>query len=182
MVDSLTEKGKAMCSLAALLEYPGESFFEDAERVAVILQENRPRAAASIRKFLANTGEKNPKDPVSEMEELFTRTFDIAPIVCPYITAHIYGDENFDRGRLMSALSSKFLERGFAPGAELPDHIAVLLRFAPYLDEEELTELSELCLRQPIAAMTDSLRDAGSPYLYVFEALQTTIEGVGRHD
>ena len=92
----------------------------------------------------------------------------------------------------MSALSSKFLERGFEPGTELPDHIAVLLRFAPYLDADELSELSDFCLKQPVGSLVDSLREAKSPYLHVFEAIQQIIEGrsvfraglegAGRHD
>lgn len=177
-----------MKSLAVLLEYPRSSFFEDLDRVVLNLDESCPQAAASIRKFRQELAERS----VSDMEELFTRTFDVAPIVCPYITAHIYGDENFDRGRLMSALSSKFVERGFEPGAELPDHIAILLRFAPYLDEDEISELSDFCLKEPLGGMVDSLREAGSPYLHVFEAIQQIIEGrsvfriglegAGRHD
>jgi len=172
MPETMTPRGEAMSLLATLLEYPRASFFDDLDQAAERLEKSSPHAASKVRDFSSRLADCS----VSDLEELFTRTFDMAPILCPYVTAHIYGDENFDRGRLMSALSSKFEEKGFSPGNELPDHLAVILRFAPYLSSEELTELNDYCLRQPLTEMHRTLSDAGSPYAHVLEAIQSVID------
>lgn len=161
-----------MSILAPLLEYPDDNTLSILDSIVEFLEKACPEAAKKIAKFNHGISENN-KD---SLEELFTRTFDIAPLLCPYVTAHIYGDENFDRGRLMSTLASKFEEKGFVLKGELPDHISVILKFAPYLDEEELDELNDFCLAEPVKQMHQTLKEADSPYSLVFDALSTIMK------
>ena len=76
-------------------------------------------------------------------EECYTGTFDLAPACTPYVSVHLFGEESFKRATLMAALNVRHAEAGLAGDAELPDHIAVLARFAAQAGEEERRELAE---------------------------------------
>lgn len=160
-------KREMLAALAPLLEYPTEHYKEVLEDSCTALKERCPEACATLLKF------KKEIDCLSkeELEEIYTRTFDVAPVSSPYISVHLYGDENFDRGNLMATLASKFEERGFKNNTELPDHLAVLLRFSEYLTDEELDELVEHCLREPLENMLKALKGTKSPNLFYFPIL-----------
>ena len=166
-----TNKGQSLNTLATFLEYPRSDYFESLELASTGLTELRyKQASKTLEEFKKNINEFC----LDELEELYTRTFDVAPVCSPYISVHIYGDENFDRGNLMATLQTKFDERGFSRSDnELPDHLAVLLKFCHYLTQEELDELIEFCLKEPVERMAESLKGSKkpNPYYYPLKAV-----------
>jgi len=98
-----------------------------------------------------------------EREELFTSVFDVSPACVPYVSVHLLGEENFKRGAFMAALHRRYQETGFSTGGELPDHLAVLLRFAAETHEAERRELVQFCLLGPLDRMIEALA-AENPY------------------
>ena len=132
-------KGKILAEIAPLLQYPGSDYKLKLENVIAVLAANCPAAVSPLEDFKKQIATLSTED----LEELYTRTFDVAPLASPYISVHIYGDENFDRGNLMATLATKFEEHGFEHENELPDHLALLLKFSGYLSEEELKELEK---------------------------------------
>lgn len=163
------QKGEVLALVAPLLDYPCEDFFNSLDTVANSIQRKCPDAYKNLIEFKKSLSDLNRE----ELEELYTRTFDVAPVCSPYVSVHIYGDENFDRGNLMATLATKFEERGFKNGTELPDHLAVLLKFAKYLTDEELSELIEFCLNEPVENMSNSLKGSkkSNPYYHLFLAV-----------
>ena len=104
-----------------------------------------------------------------EREELYTATFDVTPACVPYVSIHLFGEENFKRGEFMAALNARYVAAGFDTRGELPDHIAVLLRFLAETDEVERRELVEFCLLGPLAKMIAALMGE-NPYRGLLEA------------
>jgi nitrate reductase delta subunit len=149
-----------LAGYSALLEYPDEGYRRRAQDFRCTVEASCPRAGTLLEQFC----QQIEKMPLSELEEVFTRTFDMAPICSPYISAHLYGDENYERGNLMAGLIDRYGETGFDYGKEMPDHLSVILRFIPFATAEEADELVEFCLKKPVAEMADGLRDSGNPY------------------
>lgn len=166
-----TPKGRLLAKVAPLLEYPDKDYFNLVEELCAALKDYEPKILKRVLEFKKAISGYT----VSDLEELYTKTFDVAPVCSPYVSVHIYGDENFDRGNLMATLSSKFQERGFNATKELPDHLAVLLRFSSLLSEEEIGEMEEFCLREPVKHMSNSLKGTKVPnpfYYPVHSVLQ----------
>lgn len=73
------------------------------------------------------------------IEEVYSETFDLNPARYPYAGYHLCG-ESYKRSVFMVSLSELYEEQGFDCGVELPDHIAVLLRFIATTDDESIAE------------------------------------------
>lgn len=166
-----TKKGIALAQLGQLLDYPDEEFFSKLQSVSVSVASAFPRAGKPLKEF----EEQAALVTLSDLEELYTRTFDLAAIASPYITGYIYGDENFDRGTLMACLSENYARLGFDLNGELPDHLAQLLRFASLLDEETLDELISFCLLKPVAEICQQLKSCDNAYFHLLSAIDTTL-------
>jgi nitrate reductase delta subunit len=155
-----------------LLECPAGDYGQQMDRAWEALQGSCPEAAASLAQFRSALGD--PTAPFAE--ESYLRAFDIAPLCVPYVSVHLFGEENYRRGEFMARLKEAYEKEGFDPGLELTDHLSVLLRFAPVLSWEERRELLGLCLKGPLEAMKGTLEKAKSPYRLLLQALWETIE------
>lgn len=162
-----TKKGIALARLAEMLHYPDRSLMSEIPALCTDVIAAYPGTARELRKFQKDV----EKTPLSELEELYTRTFDLAAIVSPYVTGYIYGDENFDRGTFMAVLGEEYAKSGFDSKGELPDHLAVLLSYCECLDNETLNELVHFCLLKPVGAMVESLKAAGNVYYSLVAAI-----------
>jgi len=109
---------------ANLLEYPTPALARQAQACGERLAEVRPEAAGLLERFCRTVEDA----PLERMEELYTSTFDMQPVSYPYVGYHLFG-ESYKRGIFMAQLNGGYHERGFSAGSELPDHVAVVLRF-----------------------------------------------------
>ncbi|MBX9688271.1 MAG: molecular chaperone TorD family protein [Candidatus Obscuribacterales bacterium] len=164
--------GETLAVLAKLLEYPGPEFNENLDQAIETLKVSFKGASAKLLEFKKSIANSR----LLELEELYTRTFDLAPLCIPYLSSHIYGDENFERGALMSNLSQRYQECNFETNGELPDHLALILRYTAYCQEEELSELIEYCLKKPLRSMSDTLKEAENPYYLLLQSAEAVIE------
>ena len=156
----------------ALLECPRGDHGPRIEEAWEVLKDACPEAAATLRQFQTALGD--PDAPAAE--EAYLRAFDLFPLCVPYVSVHLFGEENYRRGEFMARLREAYAKVGFDPGPELPDHLSVLLRFALRLTPEERRELLELCLKAPLEAMRRALEKAQSPYRLLLQALGEIIE------
>jgi nitrate reductase delta subunit len=141
-VSSLTDQLQA---LARLLEYPtGQDYTALAPALAALSPEQR--------------------------EELYTATFDVTPACVPYVSIHLFGEENFKRAEFMAALLGRYRQAGFETCDELPDHVSVLLRFLAQTDEAERRELIQFCLLGPLGKMVAALA-VENPFRALLEAV-----------
>lgn len=152
--------------LAALLEYPGADYPARLETCRQALERAQPSAADRMARLGRQLASRSP----GEVEELFIRTFELAPRCVPYVGVHLFGGENFKRGEFMARLQAEFAQMGLETGGELPDHLAVLLRYAARTDRGTAGELVQYCLMTPVDRMIGAL-DAANPFVSLLEAV-----------
>ncbi len=109
---------------AGLLEYPTPALTRQAATGVEWLAELQPQAAARLDLFQRGVAEMS----TGRIEEIYTRTFDMQPVSYPYVGYHLFG-ESYKRGAFMAQLNEGYRAVGFSAGKELPDHVAVILRF-----------------------------------------------------
>ncbi len=158
--------------LGELFRYPDNQLRSQAEQCFQVLRADYPEGARFFEEFRA----KIVKFEDAELEEIYTRTFDIAPVCVPYVTAYIYGGESFERGDMMSKLLDVYSKYSFDTRSELPDHISVLLRFAQHLNEDEMADLVKWCLRKPLKDMIMSLESGQNIYLPLLKAVSSVLD------
>jgi nitrate reductase molybdenum cofactor assembly chaperone NarJ/NarW len=156
-----------LSSLGSLAEYPKAGFCDLVARTKpLITGEAQPR----FDEFASTITQLSP----DAREELYTGTFDVTPACVPYVSIHLFGEENFKRGEFMAALNARYAAIDFSPNGDLPDHFANLLRYAAAVDAAERQELVHFCLLGPLAKMARGLHQE-NPYRALLEVILTTL-------
>jgi nitrate reductase assembly molybdenum cofactor insertion protein NarJ len=129
--------------MAGLFDYPDASYPHKVEKTLPLLREHYPQAADEVSLFYANL----PKGNVDQMQELFTRSFDVQAITTLDIGHVLFGDD-YKRGELLANLNREHRQAHNDCGHELADHLPNVLRLLPKLTDDEL--VAEL-IRQIVA-------------------------------
>jgi nitrate reductase delta subunit len=116
-----------------------------------------------------------------EVEEVYTRTFDLHAPCCLEVGWHLFG-ETYRRGGFLVKLTVACREHGVAPGTELADHLSVLLRLVSRLgDDEDPRGLVEEAILPAIDKMIAALDGAGAgaanPYRALLAAVDARLRG-----
>lgn len=166
MPDDVT--GRLYRLFAGLLEYPTPALAGQAQEVAALLPSCG--VLAGFCSFVEQT-------PPGRLEELYTATFDLQAMCYPYVGYHLFGD-SYKRGMFMARLNQEYRERGFSAGSELPDHVAVVLRFLALGAEDEFSRaLLEEGLIPALDKMAQAFgQDGENPYRVVVQALSSVLE------
>lgn len=168
----LTTDQRAIARLAAawLLWYPDEKLvarLAEIERAVAGL----PRVARDpLQSFLSIMDET----PLLAMQRHYVEIFDMKRRACPYLSYWTDGDTR-NRGIGILRFKQAYLEAGFDLGnEELADHLAVVLEFAALGDR--LTGDALLADHAaPIGLLREALAGLGSSYVYVLDAVLTTL-------
>lgn len=166
---------------AALLGYPGEDHGErvasyamriaGAEPAGAAEEDGVSAATASIMKFLDETAAV----PQGEMEELYTRTFDINPVASLELGWHLYG-EQYERGAFLVKMR-QLLHRHFIEEAvELPDHMTHALLLAGRMENPEADHFAVTYLRPALAKILEGFAEVESPYKSLLGSLATFVQ------
>jgi nitrate reductase delta subunit len=153
-----------------LLDYPAEQtreMIDELHAVAVSL-------AAPVGSGLVSFIDWMRSTPPIELAAHYVEIFDLQRRHCLHLTYYAYGDT---RKRGMALLRFKHAYR--AVGAdlgehELPDHLAVVLEFAATVDPVAGRRLL-VEYRPVVELLRQSLREAGSPYAAVLDAVCATL-------
>lgn len=121
-------------ALALLLDYPSEGFPEEFRRAHETLRGIQPKAAVHTARFLDFL-----PDDLHEIQELFTRSFDVQAITTLDIGYVMFGDD-YKRGELLVNMSREHAEAGNPCGGELPDYLPNVLRLLPVLKDRDLAQ------------------------------------------
>jgi nitrate reductase molybdenum cofactor assembly chaperone NarJ/NarW len=159
---------------AGLLEYPTADLDRQARECYDLLSPAGSPAAVPLQSFCRQVRETSP----ARLEELYTRTFDLQAVCSPYVGYQLFG-ESYKRGMFMARLNEGYRERGFSAGSELPDHVAVVLRFLALGAEDEFSRaLQAEGLVPALAKMAQALRcPSDNPYAEVIDALALILGG-----
>lgn len=159
---------RTLALFADLLEYPTLLL---AEQVRCLQGELPPQST------LADFGAFVEREPLVRAQELYTTTFDLNPVCCPYVGYHLFG-ESFKRGALMAKLRETYAQHGFVSNVtELPDHLSTLLRFAATCEDPDLAQevVTELVL-PGLRTMAATLASESNPYTDVLRTLLDTLD------
>ncbi|MBN9037422.1 MAG: nitrate reductase molybdenum cofactor assembly chaperone [Rhizobiales bacterium] len=145
---------KTFKALSALLSYPSRDLQEAVPAIRAVLGEGLlPRAAvAALEPLLVSLGTGDLYD----LQERYVLLFDRSRTLSLNLFEHIHG-ESRDRGGAMVDLLETYRAGGFdLAGAELPDHLPVLLEFLS---------------TRPVAEAREMLADAGHILVALAERL-----------
>jgi nitrate reductase molybdenum cofactor assembly chaperone len=183
-----TEDGRTILGLFAdILEYPWPGLVGAAQRCAALVAPQNPEAGALLRAFCAFV----EHTPLGRLEEVYTGTFDLDAACHPYVGYHLFG-ESYKRSLFLLELKERYRAHGFIVENELPDHLAVLLRFlAQSHDTALIGEILQEALVPALERMTGKAPSAGydeeepsvsqaqrrqGPYHKVLEALRLVLQ------
>lgn len=109
-----------------------------------------------------------------ELQELYTRTFDLNPVCTLEVGWHLYG-EQYRRGRFLVKTRDLLSKVGIEERGELPDHLMSLLPALARLDPGEAAVLAGSCLAPAVQKMLAGLEGKDNPYEQVLKAVQLTL-------
>jgi nitrate reductase delta subunit len=153
--------------LSLLLQYPDPRLAASRPAIPAAVAELPASAGKdAIERFAAYWAETAP----STLAQTYVETFDLQKRCSLYLTFYLYGDTR-KRGMALLRLKHMYRAAGLVPeGPELPDYLPVMLEFAafapPGYGETVLREY-----RAALALIQMALREKGSPYLHLLDAL-----------
>lgn len=138
---------------ADILEYPQPGFREAVYDCEVAITAKDSAAGALLRIFSTYV----KKSSLEKMQEVYTTTFDLGATYHPYMGYHLLG-ESYKRSAFMLELKDRFRAEGFTPREkELPDHLAVILRFMSICRRDE--EIRELACEGILPVLNKMLKE-----------------------
>lgn len=156
---------------SVLLGYPDQTFFEQLPLVARAVAE-LPRGSA--RSELLGFCEHASTTPELELSAHYVDVFDLRRRRALHMTYYTDGDTR-RRGHALAEIKRVYSEAGWRVHArELPDHLAVMLEFAARGDADAGQELLALH-RAGLDLLSEALREHGTPYAGVIEAVRSTL-------
>jgi nitrate reductase assembly molybdenum cofactor insertion protein NarJ len=142
--------------LAALFDYPEADYPAQVQKAHALLEERYPNAAAELQPFVEEVkaeGGTYTEEALDEIQEIFTRSFDVQAITTLGVGYVMFGDD-YKRGELFVNLSREYADAGIYCGTELADHLPTVLRLiARWQDEDLVLELVEELLHPAIHQM-----------------------------
>ena len=142
--------------LATLLDYPRRDYPAHVSGICGFLECRYPLAAAELERFataLPSHGGAFSTEELDEIQEIFTRSFDVQSITTLGVGYVMFGDD-YKRGELLVNLNREHDEVGLDCGTELPDHLPNVLRLiARWRDRELVTEFVQEILHPALERM-----------------------------
>lgn len=122
---------RAFDRLGQLFQYPDEdliSTVQDARDEIASLSPEAAQELASFQNFVQERG-------IKQWRETYIEAFDLDPLFKIYIGYHLFG-ESYKRSYFLLKLNEHYREHGYVCYPELPDHLAVVLRFLPHCNHK----------------------------------------------
>jgi nitrate reductase molybdenum cofactor assembly chaperone len=151
-------------SLAGLLTYPGADYRQRVEASFHL-------ADSECRSLVEKFAQSIEGLEVWELEELFTRTFDMNPVCSLELGWHLFG-ENYERGLLLVRVREELRRFGIHESAELPDHLTHVVELLGCMDHEEAADFAGACVLPALKKMIEALRGKGNPFENVLFAVE----------
>jgi nitrate reductase molybdenum cofactor assembly chaperone NarJ/NarW len=153
-----------------LIGYPDEELLGRAGLVREASGHLPDEIGAPLRRFLDHL----ERTPLTDLAVEYVETFDHRKRCCLFLTYFANGDTR-KRGMALLRFKQVYQEAGLVlTDEELPDHLAVVLEFGATADRAAARQLL-LDHRAGLELVRMSLRDSGSPWAGVIEAVCATL-------
>lgn len=157
-------------SASLLLNYPDDALLGQLDLIQTASQRLPLTVGASIREFVAHL----KLTPVSQLQAAYVETFDTRRRCNLFLSYFAHGDTR-KRGMALLRFKQTYIDSGFLlDDSELPDHLCVVLEYAATIDQVQGRQLM-LDHRAGLELLRLSLRDAGSPWASVLDAVSFTL-------
>ncbi len=153
--------------MAILFSYPQETYRQTAETLSGLLPAEHLKTAQKFLTYCASA-------PFAEIEEHFTKTFDMNPDTCLEIGWHLFG-EDYKRGQFLVYMRQSLAARQIPESVELPDHLSHCLRFLAVLDRDEAKTYAQSYLVLPLQKMMSKM-DKDNPYYVLLNVLFSVLK------
>lgn len=152
-------------SFAPLLRYPDAGY---AGRVKALLDAcaGEPTVQVDLNGLLEFTNKRT----ILDLEEEFTRTFDINPAVTLDVGFHLFGLA-YKRGEFLVKMRQGLARCNMDQGTELADHLPTLLDLAAALPSEDGLALVEECIAPAVKRMVEGLPEGNRGFAHSVAAL-----------
>ena len=167
----LSEIERSLGTLSRLLSYPDNHYLQLVELLYLIVQSPLPEAAKRISEFGCFVEQCNEFD----LEEAYTRTFDVNPACALEIGWHLFG-EDYMRGQFLVRMREELAKYDIAESGELPDHLTHVLPVIASMPEEEAQQFSHACVFPALHKMQVALDKCESPYRHLIRCLVQVLE------
>ncbi len=167
----MQEKSRTFGTISRLLSYPDNHYIQLVELLYLIVQNELPEAAKGISQF----GQFVEQCGEYELEEAYTRTFDVNPSCALEIGWHLFG-EDYMRGQFLVRMRGELAKYDIPESSELPDHLAHVLAVIAAMPADEAHQFSHACLFPAIYKMQAALDKNGSPYGHLIRCLVLVLE------
>jgi nitrate reductase delta subunit len=156
---------------ADLLEYPNEHTAAKSAALADRLQLHSAIWQDLLEAFALHVS----LTPQGELEETYTRIFDMNPSATLEIGWHLFG-ETYKRGSFLANLREANRTHGVDEGNSLPDFLPTLLRLAPKLERASAQGLVADCMLPALAKIRPKVDEGSAPYQLILESLELLLK------
>jgi len=166
---------KELETLAELISYPGGDAYTKVIESVKGLEKDFSEVDAEICDFSKSLQQKTK----GELEELYTRTFDIHGLCCLDIGYVMFG-EDYKRGAFLVNVTRMLREFGIDPGSELADHLPNVMKLISVMpDGRERVELIEKIMIPALDKMLEKFHPEGqNPYRYPLGITKRLLENM----
>ncbi len=151
--------------LAGLFSYPEKNYRLHADECLQALDTAPVEVFEDFQKFRAGIEGLSTE----ELQELFTRTFDLNPICTLEIGWQLYG-EDYQRGEFLVKMRQHLREYGVQESGELPDHLSHALALLAELEEAEAAEFTSRYVLPAIDKMRGAWRENRNAFAALLES------------
>lgn len=161
------------CAKAAsrVFDYPDQDYLARLTELERACRDFAPAAADSFSELRSRLSRLS----ANELRELYTRTFDLAPVCTPYLSVHLFGESSFKRAQLMTGLAEQYAAKGIVSNGELPDHLGIVLDALEQLEPPEQRDLLTYCLKAGLEKMHVELLRQENPFVLAIQALERLV-------
>ncbi|MFZ1699504.1 MAG: hypothetical protein WBO10_02880 [Pyrinomonadaceae bacterium] len=171
------EETELLNSLADVLEYPTEDWFPTLERCKALSLLTDRAGSEHFSKFCTEIN----KLPLVELQELYTRNFDLNPVCALEVGYHLFG-EDYKRGEFLARLRESENPYDLGQAKQLPDFLPVVLRLMGQMeDAEERAGMIGYCLIPALNKMGESFAKKPNPYGHVLRFLLATLKQIAEN-
>ncbi len=128
----ISKKTHVLNLFADLLSYPREDYKQIAEQCYTSV-------TGQIKSKLSMFMEYVQEHSLDELQMNYTSIFELNFHIAPYVGYYLFG-ESYLRSMFLVELSSRFKKNGYYIDKELPDHLAVILKFIALNPTSQLSE------------------------------------------
>jgi len=151
-------------AFAALLTYPEEHYRQHVESGIHF-------GPAECRELLAQFSDSIKQLEIWELQELFTRTFDMNPVCSLELGWHLFG-ENYERGLLLVRMREELRRCEVQESTELPDHLTHVLELLGRMDHARAEDFAAACVLPALGKMIGAIEGKGNLYYPVLLAVR----------